>query len=284
MIPKRILLTWLENLAFPVSCLTILFGLIVLANAVWYFVSGPPTPDSSFEYVETNDTQDVSSDVEVIVSANLFGIAGLANPTQEVIQNTNLRLQLHGTVVAVDPSKSVALISTQSQRQPKLFKVNGTVAGIARLEEIQSHRVILSRGGKKEQLLYSNSESLIKPSVVHDESNAPEKALESTEVRIEDGSLTQSKLEHLIAGSYVRKTFGESPEYLEYGVDFDLPNGERYGLQEGDKILSINDVPIPELDLDKDRSKLAEVSENNRFKIEINRNQRRFSIEIPAER
>lgn len=282
MIPKRILLTWLENLAFPVSCLAILLGLFVLANAVWYFVSGPPTPDTSVEFVQTIDVQDTSSDVEIITAANLFGVAGLAEPRQEVIQNTNLRLQLHGTVVSDDPSKSTALISTQSQRQPKLFKINGTVAGIARLEEIQSHRVILSRGGKKEQLLYSNTESLIKHAGVRNTNAIPHKTPESSEVHVEGKGLTTSELERMIADSDVTMNFDENTEYLEYGVHFEVPDGERYGLKQGDKILSINDVPIPELH--KDKSKLSEGSENNRFKIEINRDQRHFSIEIPAER
>ena len=282
MIPKRILLTWLENLAFPVSCLTILLGLFVLANAVWYFVSGPPTSDASVEFVATIDTPDTSSDVGIITAANLFGVAGLAEPRQEVIQNTNLRLQLHGTVVSDDPAKSTALISTQSQRQPKLFKINGTVAGIARLEEIQSHRVILSRGGKKEQLLYSNSESLIKHSGGHDTNTVQKETSESTQVLVEDASFEPSDLQRMIADSNVTLIFDENTEYLEYGVHFEVPDGERYGLKRGDRILSINDVPVPELH--KDTSKLSKSGASNRFKIEINRDQRRFSIEIPAEK
>lgn len=278
MIPKRILLAWLENLAFPVSCLAILTGLIVLANAIWYFVGGPQNPETAVEFAEPTYSNDSISNVETITSAHLFGIAGSVEPQQEVIQNTNLRLQLHGTVVSQDPEKSVALISTQSQRQPKIFRINGTVAGIARLEEIQSHRVILSRGGKKEQLLYSNNDPLIKHTNL-DNTDKIRKNSDSTGAYIEQSTLTESEFENMIAEHEI--SIDENVEYLEYGVDFDLDSGNKYGLKKGDKILSLNDIPVQEFASQSTKS--LSLGESNQLKIEIQRDNRRFSIEISPE-
>ena len=274
-ISRRTLLSWLRHAALPVSGLAILGGVVVLANAIWYFVSGPPDSGTSLEYVASVQ-ESSTSDMQTILDADLFGSAGAAKPRQEAIQSTNLRLRLHGTLVSENPTSSIALISTQSQRKPQRYQINDTVAGTARLDEIQSDRVILSRGGQREQLLYVTRDSSIKPISADEERDTSTSSrfvtdIDALEYRNKDGFLGQ--LAKTLESTDVSDGWTVSDE-------LERTDASRYGLASGDKIVSINGVALAELRGNGDL--LGNLYASETWKLEIKRGTRTYAIEVPS--
>ena len=272
-IPRRTILNWLEKLAYPITGMVILTGMVLIANTIWYFISGPSLPLEVTDFKPQQNRSQVKMDLDVVKKAAIFGVAGADHSEQEIIQNTSLRLQLHGTLVSDDPTNSVAFISTQTQRTIQEFHINDTVAGIARLEEIHPLRVILSRGGKREQLMYSNSSPSFIPI-----SDAPEMP-----VRVEN-SFEQTTRFQIDVDTFLRD-MGLEVHTLErtgqIAFNRQLPSikASQYGLQEGDQIETINGVPVNQM---KEREAwLEEITEMNMVTVEVIRNKRRFILDIP---
>jgi len=276
---SRKLLTWLENLALPVTGVSILIGLFVLANAIWYFVSGPPVSATENAYTPPAEKVRIT-DIETISKANLFGVAGATTTTQEVIQNTNLRLKLHGSFVSDDPASSIALISTQSQRNPESYGIGDTVSGIARLEEIRQDRVILSRGGNREQLLYHPDGPSIWPSP--EEKVASLSSQSTVNAISEDNSIPRAdnKINTAISELFTHMKQAREGDDLVFGDEIEDDNLQRYGLEPGDRIVSINSLSISTL-LD-DENFAESLGDTDFLKMEVKRGQRTFALEIPV--
>jgi general secretion pathway protein C len=94
-------------------------------------------------------------DVERIVSAHLFGVAGApasADTDPSSVAATRLNLVLAGTIAHADPKSGFAILG-ESAASARVYAVGKTVAGDAKLHAVYPDRVILDRGGKLESLL-----------------------------------------------------------------------------------------------------------------------------------
>lgn len=89
-----------------------------------------------------------------IVSKNIFNSDGLIPPTQSELEGgggatqdgaprlSGLPLDLMGTLVHVDPTKSIATIAQKGQNRVDPYSVDEEIAGMAKIKEIQRQRVI----------------------------------------------------------------------------------------------------------------------------------------------
>lgn len=134
-----------------------------LAMIAWGLVpsgepAAPPPPSASSA---TGAEGDESVDVNRIVAAHLFGEAGVeeAPLADEPVDapETQLSLELRGTIAATDPEKALAIIAERGG-QEKVFSVGDGVPGGATLHSVHTDRVILKRAGRLETLRLPRSE------------------------------------------------------------------------------------------------------------------------------
>jgi len=96
-----------------------------------------------------------SIDVGAIVSAHLFGVAGVTDAGSGdpgAVAATQMALVLVGTIAHTDPAKGYAIIG-DSAATAKVYAVGKTITGGTKLHAVYADRVILDRGGKLEALL-----------------------------------------------------------------------------------------------------------------------------------
>jgi general secretion pathway protein C len=94
-------------------------------------------------------------DIQAIVNAHLFGVAGDTGPTETdptEVATTRMNLVLAGTIANIDPKLGYAIIG-ESSSSSKVYSVGKTVTGGTTLDAVYPDRVILNRGGKLEALL-----------------------------------------------------------------------------------------------------------------------------------
>ena len=94
-------------------------------------------------------------DVDGIVNAHLFGIAGASgseetDPTR--VAATQMNLVLVGTIAHADPQQGFAIVG-ESATTARVYAVGKTITGGTKLHSVYPDRVILDRGGKLEALL-----------------------------------------------------------------------------------------------------------------------------------
>jgi general secretion pathway protein C len=94
-------------------------------------------------------------DVQSIVGAHLFGVAGDTGPVEtdpSEVATTRMNLVLAGTIAKADPKQGYAIIG-ESASNAKVYTVGKTITGGTKLDAVYPDRVILNRGGKLEALL-----------------------------------------------------------------------------------------------------------------------------------
>ena len=94
-------------------------------------------------------------DVNAIVNAHLFGVAGAPDPAStdpSAVAATQMNLVLVGTIAHSDPQRGYAIIG-DSAATAKVYAVGKTITGGTKLHAVYADRVILDRGGKLEALL-----------------------------------------------------------------------------------------------------------------------------------
>lgn len=94
-------------------------------------------------------------DVNAIVNAHLFGIAGApdagaTDPT--AVAATQMNLVLVGTIASANPEVGYAIIG-ESAANARVYTVGKTITGGTKLHSVYPDRAILDRGGKLEALL-----------------------------------------------------------------------------------------------------------------------------------
>jgi general secretion pathway protein C len=94
-------------------------------------------------------------DVNAIVNAHLFGVAGAPDPAStdpSAVAATQMNLVLVGTIAHSDPQRGYAIIG-DSAATAKVYAVGKTITGGTKLHAVYADRAILDRGGKLEALL-----------------------------------------------------------------------------------------------------------------------------------
>jgi general secretion pathway protein C len=96
-----------------------------------------------------------SFDLQSILNAHLFGVAGAADPgatDPNAVAATQMNLVLVGTIAESNPERGYAIIG-DSAATAKVYAVGKTITGGTKLHSVYPDRAILDRGGRLEALL-----------------------------------------------------------------------------------------------------------------------------------
>jgi len=106
-----------------------------------------------------------SLDLNALPGLHLFGRSAVTGQTAGVplsAPDTRLNLTLHGVLVDAAPADRGAIIGKSGGEQ-RFFRVGESVFGSAKLAEVRTDHVILSRQGKYEALRFPSTPNLIDP-------------------------------------------------------------------------------------------------------------------------
>ena len=283
----------LNHRAFSVAALVVVV-LGFMATLWWsflFFTVGPdPLPVEATAELSTRGVPDIP--IERIVAMNLFGEpARDAAPRTEKLSETKLSLVLHGVFVADQADASTALIS-QRNDNPKLYAISDRLPGNARLEEVYRDRVVVSRGGVRENLSFKRGDPIIHPGTAARRSNADRAGssprLQSSPPKAQRNP--RSLIERTLAKH--RDEIDRDPrKFIE---TLGLSSSERggyllgafanndAGLEPGDRLLSLNGKPVgnPE----QDRHELERILAGRSVEVQIQRGEQRitFSLSLDA--
>ena len=115
-----------------------------------------PMPEPAGDQpVPGGGTPGAALNLQAIVNAHLFGVAGATTPAEtdpNAVATTRMNLLLLGTIARTDPGQGYAIIG-ESASSAKVYTVGKTITGGTKLHSVYPDRVILDRGGKLEALL-----------------------------------------------------------------------------------------------------------------------------------
>ncbi|MDE0064723.1 MAG: PDZ domain-containing protein [Gammaproteobacteria bacterium] len=298
--------------ATPAKWLIVLGMAYTLATTV-LFVTAPQeaasVPPESTAAAVSRDAGP-GADLDSIIAANLFGVAGAAPSeaaaaaaARESLAETRLPLVLHGVFVAETPEESTAILARKG-RSEELYHIGDRVPGNATLDTVYLDHVLLRRGRSLERLTFpKTAEGLAIPSPRAE--TAPSGSLNSRALRRETGSSPDSAPSaRPTTGNAAEASPGEMAERVRERLKADPENalGElgltpvggdgaagyrldrlsrspylrQTGLKPGDVILSINGQPVG--DVGRDRLELDNVLAQGSARIEVQRGERRFFI------
>jgi general secretion pathway protein C len=160
---SRVLPRWVSLL------LVILIGW-QLARTAWLLVPGPATPELPPVQPATRATSSApapSVNVDTVINAHLFGVPGaeeaeVALVEQQDAPDTQLSLELRGTVAATDEDRALAIIA-QRGGEEKVYFIGDAVPGGATLHAVYLDRVLLRRAGRLEALRLPRSDQVPAP-------------------------------------------------------------------------------------------------------------------------
>jgi general secretion pathway protein C len=167
---------WVEELtngaglqrAFAAHGPNVVAGLLAIAIAVQAALllttepGGPPPAAINGPAANSRPAGVAEINLQAIVDAHLFGIAGLQPGNGKDAPQTSLPLVLAGILANSDESKGAAIIGS-SATNAKLVNVGGTIEGGARLHAVYGDRVVLERGGALESLFLPRSYTMTVP-------------------------------------------------------------------------------------------------------------------------
>jgi general secretion pathway protein C len=261
----------LARFAIPVNIVFILLLAEGLAQLSWNFLLSPaafiaatgesidrkqPSASSPDRHGMPASTLERSADYLTIANWHLFGQLETAKPVQSPpvkAPETKLNLQLVGTFASEDDVQALALI-TESNGSARAYKVGELVPGGARLEQILTDRIVLSRNGHLEILSlpreFANTDRAFSSNTLA-ASLSPPMPSNATTV---DASTVAARLRNTI-GSQPEKTLQDlalATPYIEDGqfLGFRLLPGRdqqllrELGLRTGDIITQVNGVRL----------------------------------------
>ncbi len=268
-----------------------------LAQAVWSFAVSPdaggPVPMAAVE-----EAPAAAADIERIAGLHLFGrtVAGrVSNAGLDRTPDTKLNLVLAAVFEASDPAASVAVIGTQG-RPAEAYRVGDEIPGGARLAEVHTDLVVISRGGVREALRFDD---LPLQAATADTGRAPAapgspgSALQPAGAR-QDAPRYQRQTETVrtVVDAY-RERLQENPEQTLSAIGLEpvspsetrgyrvaslsnAPQLAHTGLQTGDVIVSVNGRPVG--NVRQDRMEIDSVIAEGAARLEVQRGERRFFV------
>lgn len=252
-----------------------------------FFTVGPePLPVEATADASTRDAPDIP--IERIVAMNLFGEpTSDAVPRTETLSETKLSLVLHGVFVADKADASTALIS-QRNNNPKLYAIADRLPGNARLEAVYRDRVVVSRGGVRENLSFKRGDQMIRPGTAARRSNTDPAGSSS---RLQSSSpKAQRNPRSLIERTLAKHRDEIDRDPRKFIENLGLTSSERggyllgtfadndAGLEPGDRLLSLNGKPVgnPE----EDRHELERILAGRSVEVQIQRGEQRITFSL----
>ncbi len=268
-------MSWLTAL---VNTVLILFAAFAAAQLTWRFIPdseasvATPLPSTSAKQNVTNSQRGL--DVNRLVSHHLFGKVSRQAPVkkqpQQVVRETRLPLTLKGLIASDRPDTARAIISAPNAGELP-YAVGATLPGNAKLEEIHTDKIILSRGGQLETLLLPKDQDGVEfeaapmpAPVASNNAEVPGGEVIETPDDFRDALLDDPES---LAG-----IVNTVPQTDDQGrlIGFKLQPGrdagflQRFGLQAGDVLTSVNgiklDSPVRALEVIRELGEAAQVN------------------------
>lgn len=252
----------------PLALAALLLLAVVLAwqlgRLVWLLLSGPAQP-LPVPVVQAPVAAASSSPAQV---ASLFGEN--SGPQQATVADTTLQLRLDGVMESSDPASSRAMIAERGNGLVKTFKPGDQLPGGASLARVEATQVVLDRNGREEILRFDKladkpvSPPPGQPGRAADTVNALDKAV-SNFASSPMAALRQMGLRRTSQGYVVSIT--AQKDMLK-----------RYGLQPGDRIVSINGQSVGK-DLEADQQTLGQLQSAGSARVEVQRGTQTITLE-----
>ncbi|MDP1541423.1 MAG: type II secretion system protein N [Moraxellaceae bacterium] len=248
-----------------------LLSLIVLAwllgRMLWLLVQGPTT------VLPMPSNMGVTS-VDVRVQPEQ--IAAVFGDQQTVVQaepeNTTLQLRLTGVIESSEPTHARAFISERSAGQVESFKTGDKVPGGATLDQVYADRVVLLRGGREEILRFDELPATAQAPV------APDRAAQNAaQTRAALSQMAEQLANSPLAAM---RQMGLRRTSRGYVVSVTAPKEmmQRFGLQPGDRIVSINGQTVGQ-DLDADQQVMSQLQQEGNARVEVQRGAQTITLE-----
>jgi general secretion pathway protein C len=147
---------WARSLPLLVSVALVVLLAWQAIQLVWTLMGAGRAPSSESTAATAAQAPAGSAiDVDAIVNAHLFGVAGAPDAGSAdpgAVAATQMNLVLAGTIAHTDPLLGYAIIG-DSAATARVHAVGKTITGGTKLHSVYPDRVILDRGGKLEALL-----------------------------------------------------------------------------------------------------------------------------------
>jgi len=243
-------MAWLTSL---VNIVLIALAAYAAAQLTWRFIPSSEASLAPPQFVATTNVSNNNRggvDANRLVSHHLFGKAdksALGKATDPVVRATRLPLTLRGVIASDQLDTARAIISAPNAGELS-YAIGSTLPGNAKLEEIHTHQIILSRNGQLETLLLPNDKEGVDYRVAPMSSpvaeNAGDEALIATPDQFRDALLDEPES---LAGlvNTIPKTNAQGRL-----IGFQLQPGkdtgflQRFGLQPGDVLTSVNGIQL----------------------------------------
>jgi general secretion pathway protein C len=144
---------WVQSLPWIVSVALVLVLAWQLVQLAWT-IMGAQRTRSAAAAPATGTPAGPAVDLQAIINAHLFGVAGAADGSADPnsVAATQMNLVLVGTIAETDPEHGYAIIG-ENAASAKVYAVGKTVTGGTKLHAVYPDRVILDRGGRLEALM-----------------------------------------------------------------------------------------------------------------------------------
>lgn len=277
------------SLGWLVQIACALIVIYFLVKAVWFFAFGPDSNLATTNLAATPQTQSKKVNLHKILNTDLFGSVNDEEATikAEKLKETTLNLDLMGTVlVADDRALSSAFIKNRGGSQKsREYNEGDAVASYAKVEEIHSRFVVISRGGEHERLTFTGDKIFRQEPPrtqvrVSPQSNQPSPRQvnkQEFEASVEQ-HLSTNSLEDLkqLGLAEVQTTAGPSLEIVDTDGTSPL---SRLGMQPGDIVLSVNGHSLASLR--RNQTLTQEILGTGQARLLINRGGREFQLTVP---
>lgn len=205
-------------------------------------------------------------DIQGLVNAHLFGIAGLAQDT--VAAETREPLFLHGTLATAEPDKGLAIVGS-AETSGILYHVGADMPGGLQLRQVFVDHIVMARGGALESLYLPKSTLAAEPA-----SDRPPSAAARPEVPSGGAILRILNLRAAPRGSRGMRVYGTNAAALA-----------ALGFAPGDVIHEINGVSMDEPNPESGSIDIAQkISQGESLSMIVERQGARTAVTLNAAR
>lgn len=274
-----------------------------VARAAMFFAFGPQTAPAAATVVsQSTSSSPATVAIDEVAGWHLFGQPPddfQAAAQTETLPETRLSLELVGVFVADDATSSAALIAAKGE-QPKKYRVGDRMAGNAKLAAVLKDHVVISRGGVREQIRFTEGKGALQPVVrrpadpsgEHTDATyaadplpaqaaagpSPDASPSAREALAELRDELGRDPNRLLADMGVARVSDDGPQGYAIGALADHPHLSHVGLQRGDRVLSVNGRPVG--DPAQDRLRIEDIIAEGSARIEIERGGQRLAVTV----